>query len=366
MRLTDEQMGLALRAFRPAPSQEFAAQLDAWAEGGFPSVKQLDQIAGSKSTRRLPSFVSRRPLLASLAAAATIVVLVGASVAGYLHERNSDVELFSGGGQELSGKDQSAPQNVPQSASGSAGTAVAPDEALPPVAPVPPNTPQPRNGRAQVQELSAALGLTTGSDTLGDAADGVVEVTNRYDGFVDSSDVHLGGTRAHAFFTLRIPATDLRAALDDLSDLGKVVSRDEGSTNVTGAYVDAGKSFREARAKVDSLLEDLRNASSASEAAAIRQQLIAARQELAASRTALRGVKQRVTYAPVTVQIRAADDDSWSIGDAADDAGNVLEAIAGGALVTLAVLVPLGALLALGWLGTRELRRRRREATLDR
>jgi len=36
------------------------------------------------------------------------------------------------------------------------------------------------------------------------------------------------------------------------------------------------------------------------------------------------------------------------------------------ALITLAVLVPLAALILLGWLGARELSRRRREATLDR
>ena len=88
--------------------------------------------------------------------------------------------------------------------------------------------------------------------------------------------------------------------------------RDEGSTNVTGAYVDTGKAFREARAKVDSLLAQLRTADP-SEAAAIRQQLVPARQQLGAARAALRGMKQRVTYAPVSVQIRADGDGSWSI-----------------------------------------------------
>jgi hypothetical protein len=191
----------------------------------------------------------------------------------------------------------------------------------------------------------------------------VVDVTSRYDGFVDSSDVHVGGRQSHASFSLRIPAAHLRDALDDLSGLGRVTLRDEGSTNVTGAYVDAGKAYRDARSKVDSLLMQLRSASTPSEAATIRQQLVGARQELAAARAALRGVKGPVAYAPVSVQIRAGGDGSWSIGDAADDAVGVLEAIAGALLITLAVLVPLAALLALG---TRELGRRRREAYLDR
>jgi hypothetical protein len=60
------------------------------------------------------------------------------------------------------------------------------------------------------------------------------------------------------------------------------------------------------------------------------------------------------------------DGGGWSIGDAADDAVDVLEALGGALLVGLAVLVPLTALGAAAWFGTRGLRRRRREAPLDR
>jgi Domain of unknown function (DUF4349) len=357
MRLTEEQIAAELLALRPTPRQAFAEELDRRAQAGFPAVARPE--ATRKPARR--GGLGWKPLVPVLAALAAIGIVV--AVAG----NSNNPQLLEQHGGGAGNADLAAPQQAPSTAApktgaGAAGTV----EAAPPFEPAPTNPAQPRNGRAQVQELSASLGLTTAESKVQEAADGVVDVANRYDGFVDSSDVHVGGARGHAFFTLRIPATHLREALDDLSDLGKVVSRDEGSSNVTGAYVDAGKSFREARAKVDSLLEDLRNASSPSEAAAIRQQLVAARQELGASRDALRGVKQRVTYAPVSVQIRAGDDGNWSIGDAADDAVNVLQAIAGGALITLAVLVPLSLLLVLGWLGARELQRRRREASLDR
>jgi uncharacterized protein DUF4349 len=355
MRLTDEQIGAELLALRPTPRLAFAEELDRRAEAGFPTVTRPS--AGRKPARRGGwGWKPLLPALAALAAIGIVVAVIGNSDNAQLLEKH-------GGG---SGTDLVAPQQAPSTAAPKAGAGAAGTvEAAPPFEPVPTNPTHPRNGRAQVQELSASLGLTTAESKVQEAADGVVDVTNRYDGFVDSSDVHVGGASGHAFFTLRIPAGHLREALDDLSGLGKVVSRDEGSSNVTGAYVDAGKGFRDARAKVDSLLVDLRNASSPSEAAAIRQQLVVARQQLAASRAALRGVKQRVTYAPVSVQIRAADDGSWSIGDAADDAVNVLQAIAGGALVTLAVALPLAVLLALGWLGARELQRRRREASLD-
>jgi hypothetical protein len=347
MRLTDEQIGAELHGLRPTPDPAFAARLDRRVEAGFPAQRLAPESRGLRWNRLLPA----------LGALATIVVLI------VVINENSGTDFTSNDAVKQAAPSETIAPNrdlAPQTTGGVTGAGV------PPIAPAPPGGPRPRNGRPQVQELSASLGFSTDADKLQEAADGVVAVTGRYDGFVDSSNVHAGGSNGRAFFALRIPAANLRNALEDLSDLGRVVSRDEGSANVTGAYVDAGKAFRDARAKVDSLLERLRNASSPSEAQSLRRQLVTARQELAASRQALRGIKQQVTYATVSVDIRANGDGSWSLGDAADDAVGVLEAIGGAALVTLAVLVPLSALLALGWLGTRELQRRRREAGLDR
>jgi hypothetical protein len=349
MRLTDEQIGAELYALRSTPSEDFAATLDRRAAAGFPTARAT---AGDRTL----TWGRLGMVLAPLAGVAVVAVVIANSGSG-------------GGGNDgtLEARPSVAPSAAPHGA-GVAGNGLAGKQAagtaLPSI-PAPPNGARPRNGRAQIQELSAALGLSTDAGKLQGAADGVVQVTDRYRGFVDSSDVHVGGSNGHAFFSLRIPAAHLRDSLDDLSDLGRVVSRDEGSANVTGAYVDAGKVFRQARAKVDSLVAQLGSASSPTEAAAIRQQLVTARQELVAARAALRGMKQGVAYAPVSVQIRADGDGNWSIGDAADDAVGVLEAIAGAALITLAVLVPLVALLVVGWLGTRELNRRRREGALD-
>jgi Domain of unknown function (DUF4349) len=354
MRLTDEQIGAELQALREVPSERFAAELDAWAAEGFPTIKQLEP------TRRRFQFLRRRPVLAA-AGSLTVVAVVAVSVAAYLN--GNDVRTDSGGEpidgvQEFSTKVESAPRAA-------AGTAAGTDSAVAP-APLPPTGTRPRNGLPQVHERSASLGLATDADKLQDTADGVIQVTDRYDGFVDSSTVHVGGSRGHASFALRIPTAHLNDAMSDLSDLGHVTSSDTGSTNVTGSYADAVKAYRDAQAKVESLLGDLQNAPSPSEAASIKQQLVVAREQLAAARAALRGFKQHVALTPVNVQITAQGDGNWSIGDAADDAVGVLEAIGGAMLIALAVLVPLSALVALAWFGTRGLQRRRRESSLDR
>jgi hypothetical protein len=353
MRMTDEQIGAELRALREVPTERFAAELDAWAAEGFPSLKDIEE-PGALSSRpqraqsRVLGLFAGRPALAALAGCMLVVIIVGVSVAGYLGFRDSRVDTASRGGELGPVIEESLPP-VGKDAT----------EAVRSVA-------RPRNDRAQVQEQTASLGLATDAGKLQDAADGVAEVTQRYGGFVDSSTVHVGGSRGHASFALRIPTAHLNDAMSDLSDLGHVTSSDTGSTNVTGTYADAVKAYRDARAKVDSLLADLHKASSLSEAASIKRQLIVARGQLASARAALRGIKQHVALTPVNVQIAAQGDGNWSIGDAADDAVGVLEAIGGALLIALAVLVPLAALIALGWLGARELARRRREAPLDR
>ncbi|MFL5899459.1 MAG: DUF4349 domain-containing protein [Solirubrobacterales bacterium] len=348
MRLTDEQIGAELHALRELPSQGFAASLDRRVAAGFPAAKKAD---------RELTWGRLLPALGALVAIAVVVVAISNSGNSYQHT------------------DAGGPAVAPSAGAPTTGTAAAPKAGVElfgdqiaagpsPAPPIPGS--RPRNGRPQVQERTAELGLATDADKLQDAAGGVVNVTDSYDGFIDSSNVHTGGSDGRASFQLRIPTQHLQDALSDLSDLGRVTLLNQGSSNVTGSYVDAGKAYRDARATVDSLLARLNAASSPAEAANIKQQIGVAREQLAAARAGLRAIKGRVAYTPVSVEITAQGDGNWSIGDAADDATGVLEAIGGATLITLAVLIPLGVLSALIWFGARAAQRRRREASLER
>ena len=55
----------------------------------------------------------------------------------------------------------------------------------------------------------------------------------------------------------------------------------------------------------------------------------------------------------------------FTLGKAAHDSGRVLTVAAGVALITLAALVPVALLTALGWWIVTAVRRRRREQALD-
>lgn len=352
MRLTDEQLATELRALREEPSERFAAELDAWAAAGFPAR----QPEPAKQPRRRP-LVWRRLVPAFGAAAATVVVIaVAISVSG------QDTESLDSAPGDDEAPSFAAPEAGDRS-SGEPGTEAAPST----VAPAPPAPgEQLRPGRERIQERSASLSLSTEPGEVDEVSDGVVDVTDRYDGIVVSSQVSTSDGTGRASFDLRIPTQNLQAALADLSDLAHVASRDEGTLDITAPFVGAEERFGDAKAEVDALLDQLAAADSANEVAAIREQLRIARAELAVARSQLAGLKQRADFARLGVTVIGnGDGDGWSIGDAAGDAVDVLEALGGAGLIALAVVVPLGAIGVAGWLGTRELRRRRREAPLD-
>ena len=60
-----------------------------------------------------------------------------------------------------------------------------------------------------------------------------------------------------------------------------------------------------------------------------------------------------------------AEEDSWTIGDAVDDAGKILSTAAGVTLIRLAVLAPFALIALLGWLARRAWVRQGRERALE-
>jgi len=373
MKLTDEQIGAELHALRETPTERFAAELDRRVAEGFPPTAREAQTRGWRD-RLVPLL---RPRFA-LAGAATLLLALVVSVA-VVRSLDDDLRVSSGGdaGEVTTpeaptqpaptGGDRLQQQSAPPSgaaAESAPGTAIEPAP-VPSVPPVPQEQLKP--GQERVQERSASMTLSTEPDQVDDVADGVVEVTERYDGIVVASNVSTSDGRGRASFDLRIPTQNLQAALADLSDLADVSARDEGTLDITAPFVTAEERFGDAKAEVDTLLDQLAEADSPSETAAIREQLRIARGELAAARAELGALKQRSEFSRLSLTVLGSGDgDGWSIGDAVDDSVDVLEALGGAALVTLAVLIPLGAIAALLWLVATRLRRRSRDRALDR
>jgi hypothetical protein len=222
------------------------------------------------------------------------------------------------------------------------------------------------------------LALSTSPERFRDAADGVLDVVRDHRGFVVRSNVSGGDPDAprsqlgHGSFTLRIPAGELGAALGDLSDLGHVVSRTDGTQDITSRFVSVKKRIASLEKARQNLLRQLADATTVTEQESIRRRLEIVESQLSAAREDLGSAQRRVHLVPVSVTIDAdraladgGDDGGWGLGDAVDDAGKVLAVTAGVLLVSAAVLGPLAILAVLIWLGVRALIRLRRERALD-
>ena len=218
-------------------------------------------------------------------------------------------------------------------------------------------------------ERSIALELEMPVDEMSRVAEQVTAVTNRHGGFVLSSSLSTGEDSAGGDYELRIPATQLRAAVRDLAALTDVRTQSQTGRDVTRNFVTVTDRLQAARAERRSLFRRLENATTDEEAEAIRAQLDIVAAEINGLRGQLRNLRLRTNYAVVTVTLLEKNGDeggggAGSLDDALGDAGDLLVTVAGLIVRALAVLLPLGLIALLAWLAGRALRRRQRESAL--
>jgi hypothetical protein len=358
---SDEELAslaVALREERPLPRPEFALDLDLRARDGFPEAE-----AARPAPRPKRVLAVRRRWALALGTAASLFIVATAV-------------LTSGGGDQVrtASRDAAPVTERPSSlesgdsapsAAGGASTA-RPDIA--PV-PLPPAEVAPR-ARDRKVERGAALTLSTPRDQVEDVADGAIRVTDRHGGFVLASSVSSGeGTKAGATLDLRIPSTRLQPALADLSELAHVRARTQEARDITAAFTSPRRRLADALAERRGLLRQLARADTPNETAAVRSRLRAVNRRIDRVQAELRRLRDRVSFAAVSVAIEpggdSGDGGGWSLGDAADDALGVLRAVLGAALVALAVLVPAALLGGVAWLAYSGWVRRRRESALE-
>ena len=400
-----EELERELRVERMEPDPEFARRLDEWAAAGFPrqrkpGVAEQRQPGMLERLRRRFEAVPPRRLLLQAGAVATAVIVVGATI-GQLNSGTDTLEPAStnsatGGGQsggpaltapEAGGDSRQAASGAAAAAPaapsaqgsfdsvGGAGSVGAANEATAP-ATAPEHVGV--NGRRIAQSVD--LSLSTAPEDFRDASDGVFDVVADHHGFVVSSNVSggdpdvKGSQPGSASFRLKIPASQLPGAMAALSDLGHVVSRTDGTEDITGRFVGAKQRIAALTKVRQNLLAQLEDATDTAAQQSIRARLRIVQAQLEDAQGDLAAAQERVALVPVSVTIAAdaaagkgedKNDSGWSLSDALHDAGDVLTVMAGIALVTLAVMVPLSLVGLLVWWVVVRLQRQRREAVLD-
>src|SRR4051812_27382212 len=321
-----QELALALRADSPEPGPAFATAMDRRMAEGFGKPR--------RAKWSLPSFFM--PALAGAAVLILVAVVAISSIGG----SGDDGTVASSSEQP---KDAASGLNgiIEPSAGGSSASA---------------------EGRHV--ERSVDLTISTPGDKLQEAADGVGTVAESHRGFVLTSQVNTGDQgQTGGTFTLRVPQKELQSTVADISKLGHLRGRNESGQDMTAPYNDVQDKLGNALIERRTLKLKLRHAKGA-KAEAIRERLVALNAAIATLNGRMHDLKRRTVYSTVNVTLREEQGASGGVGAAWDDAQNTLEGMLTFTLRALAVILPLALLGALAALGTRSLRRRRREAPL--
>lgn len=373
-----QELALALAAQSRTPRPQFAEYLDLRVSEGFaPPESARPRRARKWGGRRLAS--ARRVRFSPRVLAGCLAALVALAVSVSLLSGTRDPTNETGGAPLLS---------EPQDGSGDAplvgelrdrpvGAPLSEELQLAPEGATATSDEQsnaPGGGIASDQrerriERSATLELAAPDGRLEEVGADIIAIADRRRGFVLSSSLSTGaGSEAGGTFELRIPARDLQPALRDLSELGTVRARTQSGDDVTPAFVSLEDRLEAARADRRGLLRRLERAGGVGQARALRRRLDTVATEINTLRAELRALRERTTYAALTVSLMGGEEAGSGAGsktgEAFDDAVGSLVGASALALRAVGVLIPLALLGGLAWLVTALARRRRREAAL--
>ena len=220
-------------------------------------------------------------------------------------------------------------------------------------------------------DRDAELSLAAPADEVPEVTNQVIDVTEGANGVVLNSRVTGTEENARATLELQVPSSTLDDTLAQLSELADVKSRSEQAIDITRIYVSAKDRLVGLRAQRDNLATRIRAATTDAEVASLTAQLAAVNRQIADAKNELAQVTNRAQLSTVNVVVTSEgaqeddDDGGWSFGDALGDAGRVLEVVAGVALISAAVLVPLAIIAAIAYVVVASANRRARERALD-
>ena len=407
-----EELEREIRAERPEPDTEFARRLDEWAAAGFPRGGEHDPRAERRRGAGASGWIARlrdrlsaappRRLLAPAGALATLFVVgaVAITQSGEIDGGSDDTaaqldggspaasQIDQGQAQEKGGRRgfdvQDARRSIEETSRSSTEGEIAEsldarEDSILPLPGEPPVLPPPDGGDGggiargtdrRLVDASARLTLGAEADEVQDVANRVVDVTDSYKGIVLHSQVTSDQAGARASFSLEIPYRDLDPALEDLSGLADVISLTEQGEDITQRAVRARKDLADAHDQIAKARIELIQADTREERLIIKSRISSLEATADSIEQQLGGVKRQARFATVSVEVtssgpEADEGDGWSLGDALEDAGRVLEVIGGIALVSLAVLAPLALLGVVAWFVVSRMRVRSRERALD-
>jgi hypothetical protein len=382
------ELALILRAERPVPDEAFLARVDRRVKSRFRDPPP----AARPWTWRWWS--ERRPMaLGALAGVAALCVAVAVVVGPYglatpgvrsSHGVAASRPSASGGpgssssagsgsgGPGSSSRGPSVAAGAAKSPAAGSGTAESSAGRSPSLSNRAPTAPT-ASGRDITQ--SARIGLQADPGRIAGVAQEVFDVVGAEHGDVLRSHVsETAGAPGFATFSLQVPAARLQATLNRLSRLAhaRVLTREDASADITSHVDNTAAALAGARARRRSLLRQLAATAIPAEADRLQREATRALAQIDRYSSELQRLRHRVADSTIAVTVQSpplvhhrhhATAGGFTFTQALHDAGRILLVAAGVALIALAVLVPVGLLVALcAWVWSFVLRRRREGA----
>jgi hypothetical protein len=369
-RRDDLDLAAELRALRPAPRPEFAAELDRRAEAGFPQRGGGSPSLFERAAARLPATSPRRLLAPVGAFAAVALVIATAIIAVSDHGANPSLSLRSKVRNQIA-----SPVNPAEVATGTgrlsrpAGAEVESQSSYTGNA----GRYAAHASHRDIERSSQIVLSADPADVRSDAAK-VFDAVHAADGIVLRSSIRDGAAgEAGAYFDLLIPSGKVGDALASFSSIAEVRSRHESTQDITAPTIRIGERLQDSRARIEGLLAQLAMTTTDAERTAVEAELRAERARAAALRSRLSDLSRRANLTRVSLRIETGESSgsgstggAWGIGDGLHSAGRILAIAAGVAVVGLAIIAPLALICLLAWLLRRTWIRTRREQALSR
>ncbi|HWI30137.1 MAG TPA: DUF4349 domain-containing protein [Microbacterium sp.] len=232
---------------------------------------------------------------------------------------------------------------------------------------------------------SASAAVLVGD--LADSADEIAALAEGYAGYVESMNVGTDGDGVtplvedgsimypqpsgpgYGSVTIRVPAEDLNAAIDDLDNVGEVTSVSINRSDVTDQAIDLRARVEATQASVDRLTQLMAQSASVSDLIAAEVALSDRQALLESYEQQLAQLESQVAMSTLSVSLTTATEpveaDPAGFGDGITAGWNALVATLNGVVIALGFLIPWIVVVALAALivwGIVRLVRRRRAA----
>jgi len=183
--------------------------------------------------------------------------------------------------------------------------------------------------------------------------DAVMDIVERYNGFISDSHMHVTGTgRKEGRITVRVSTDMFLACITEIEHVGTVKSKHISGEDVTEEYIDLNARLNNSERQERRLREILDMANNTKEVLEVERDLWRVRGEIERLTGRMKYLENRVELAPIHVSLNEPEPitHSWGIRDALRSAFGGFVSVIRGLIIFAGYALPLLILVCIGWL----------------